>query len=134
MNLLEFGDVTSALKPKNRSSRVLHFGTSSRLTNNDALEETEERPESESGDDERGDDVWSSRGPNSLYSLFRFTQVPPKSKVTTTSGSATAPIPMTMFESYSILCLGGFGALRCKGLFLEATTVICHGQEGDQQG
>lgn len=57
MNLLELGDVTSVLRKKNRSSRFRHFGTSSISASNDALDDIEERLDSEFGEDDRGDDV-----------------------------------------------------------------------------
>jgi hypothetical protein len=79
-------------------SLTRHFGSSSTCVRSDALDDRLERPESidDDGEEERGECAYILRRLNSLYSVFRFTQVPPKSKVTTTSGSINAPAPMVV--------------------------------------
>jgi hypothetical protein len=81
-----------------RMSLFLHFGSVSTFERRPTVDDGLERPDSnelvELGDEDRGDEEYTLRLPNSLYSAFRFTHVPPKSNVTTTSGSIKAPAPM----------------------------------------
>jgi hypothetical protein len=89
--------MTSFLNPSTCISRFRHLGSSSTFASSDALEDGLERPESkdeDSGDDDRGDRWYTLFRPNRRYSEFRFIHVPPKSSVTTTSGSMNAPAPM----------------------------------------
>jgi hypothetical protein len=80
------------------SSRVRHFGSSSICVRSEALDDGLERPESkdEDGDEDRGEFVYIRRRLKRRYSVLRFTHVPPKRRVTTTSGSMSAPAPMVV--------------------------------------
>jgi hypothetical protein len=80
------------------SSRTRHFGSSSTCVRSDTLDDGLERPESidDDGDDERGERVYTLRRLKRRYSVLRFTHVPPKSSVTTTSGSMNAPAPIVV--------------------------------------
>ena len=103
------GDTTSFLKPRILSSRFLHFGSwapsndgddvrSISFSSNEELERGLEKSDSasaESGDDERGEYARARRRRSNMrYCVLRFTHVPPKSSVTTTSGSMKVPTPI----------------------------------------
>lgn len=101
--------MTSFLKPNMRNSLLLHFGSwggrsdgedarwSSRR---DALERGLEF--SEVGEDERGECMRLCWRLNMRYRVLRFSHVPPKSRVTTTSGSMKVPTPMVGVEERDV--------------------------------
>jgi hypothetical protein len=100
-NLLVFGLTTSFFQPNILSSRFLHLGSWG--VSNDGEEArcwSSSNEEEERGlecPDEEGE--WEGeyvrlRRPKSLYVVLRFTYVPPKRRVTTTSGSMKVPTPM----------------------------------------
>lgn len=105
-----FGLTTSFLNPNILSSLFLHLGSSSTLPSSVALDDGLERPDElddvDAGDDDRGELRYTLRRPNSRYSELRLNQVPPKSRVTTTSGSIKAPAPMT--EDYKVWSADGW--------------------------
>jgi hypothetical protein len=76
--------------------RVRHFGSSPSCESSDALDDGLEHPESkdDEGEDDRDECEYTLLRLKRRYSVLRFTHVPPKSKVTTTSGSINAPAPM----------------------------------------
>lgn len=103
--LLVFGLTTSLFKPSILISRLCQYGCwSARSEGEDArwwfrseslerglhsVGSNSESVEAEQGEDERPR-FWS----NMRYRVFLFTQVPPKRRVITTSGSINAPTPM----------------------------------------
>jgi hypothetical protein len=101
------GDTTSRLNPNTRISRFLQWGSCSGSSgeealypsSSEALDRGLERPDpDDAGDDDRGECEALRRRSKMRYSVLRLTHVPPKRRVTTTSGSMKAPTPMVEVE------------------------------------
>jgi hypothetical protein len=111
------GETISFFTPIICISLTLHTGSSSVCVRSETLDVGLERPDSvdDAGEEERGDVVYTLRRLKSLYSVLRFTHVPPNSRVTTTRGSMNAPAPMILTNMQVLRVVGRRERVECGG-------------------